>query len=210
MVAEDGFFLEILLAFLTGADFSLLVLFAYCRHRRGCRLLLTTEGKATANLIETRLSPATLRQKIPVSPKKFNGDLDGTPQHQLTLTLRNRFAILSNEEKDFPDEDDQPPAQEKPRNPELCKTENLTLLPEPRESLKRDLETSSRLEPQNPVKEPMHQGPVKAIRNSEISNVNQEGKDNELLCFNGKISGHAAVILIGIKYEQWMAKDNSP
>ena len=69
--------------------------------------------------------------------------IESAPQHQLNLALRNRFAILSNEEKDFPDEDDQPPAQEKPRNPELCKTENLTLLPEPRESLKRDLEPSS-------------------------------------------------------------------
>ena len=63
-----------LLAFLTGAGFSLLVLCAFCRHRRGCRLLLSIEGKATANLIETKISPATLHQKIPVSPKKFNGD----------------------------------------------------------------------------------------------------------------------------------------
>ena len=122
--------------------------------------------------------------------------IESAPQHQLSLTLRNRFAILSNEEKDFPVEDDQPPAQEKPRNPELCKTENLTLLPEPRDSLKRDLETFSRLEPQNLVKESMNQGSVKTIRNPEISNVNQEGKDNELLRFNGKINGHATVILI--------------
>ena len=120
---------------------------------------------------------------------------ESAPQHQLNLTLRNRFAILSNEEKDFPDKDDQPPAQEKPRNPELCKTENVTLLPEPRESLKHDLETFSRLEPQNPVKESMNQSAVKTIRNPEISNVNQEGKDNELLRFNGKINGHAAVIM---------------
>ena len=37
---------------------------------------------------------------------------------------------------------------------------------------------------------------MKTIRNPEISNVNQEGKDNELLRFNGKINGHAVVILI--------------
>ena len=58
------------------------------------------------------------------------------------------------------------------------------------------LKRSRRLEPQNPVKESMNQGSVKTIRNPEISNVNQEGKDNELLRFNEKINGHAAVILI--------------
>ena len=57
------------------------------------------------------------------------------------------------------------------------------------------LETFSRLEPQNP-KESMNQGSVKYIINPEIGNVNQESKDNELLRFNGKINGHAAVLLI--------------
>ena len=42
----------------------------------------------------------------------------------------------------------------------------------------------------------MNQSSVKTIRHPEISNVNQEGKNNELLRFNGKINGHAAVILI--------------
>ena len=95
MVASRMVFFEILLAFLTGAGFSLLVLFAFCRHRRGCRLLLSTEGKATANLIETRISPATLHQKIPVSPKKFNGDPESFKEWVFTVELALRSTDIS-------------------------------------------------------------------------------------------------------------------
>ena len=119
---------------------------------------------------------------------------------QLDLPIFNRFSVLSDEETEEADhqepQESSPTDSKTPRRPDHLEPSESSPAERkhPRTSSLVTIELETDLEPRTTQKQTKEPG--MAHRQLEISNVAEEGPQNELLRYRGKINGYPALILL--------------